>query len=198
MRSGRFGISAVAALVVGLSSGVAHAAPNVNAYFDGPIDSFSINLTIENLATSTVDIVSVLLDGSTANAFPILWDSPGFVINPPGATASFAGVDTQMLTINIADTPDGLNPGEALGLVGMDPDGDPGPAGVSVGELAGVRMVFTFRGGGTLEGFFVRDTSPRGGVRFEPVPEPGALALTGLGLASLAGYRWTRRRRAAA
>jgi hypothetical protein len=139
----------------------------------GPDNSFAIDFTFSNDAGSTSDVTSILLDGSTGSFFPILWDAPGFPVAPPGATVGFAGVDTQMLTINFADSPDGFNPGESFSLNFVDPDGDPGPDSVAIGDLAGVEVTFSFEDGSEWRGVFVDDPAPGAGLILVPPDEDG-------------------------
>jgi hypothetical protein len=139
----------------------------------GPDNSFSINFTFSNDAGSTSDVTSILLDGSTGSSFPILWDDPGTPGGPPGATVGFAGVDTQLLTISFFDSPDGFNPGESFSLNNVDPDGDPGPASVTIGELEGVEVTFSFEDGSELRGVFVDDPAPGAGLILALLDEDG-------------------------
>ena len=130
----------------------------------GDDDSTFIGMNLFNDAASTADVVTIAIDGSTNDAFPILWDSAGHGFDPPGATSVISGVDTQLLTIDFLDAPDGFNPGETFTLQGMDPDGDPGPTGVLTIEMVGVRVTFLFEDGSSWVGEFVDDPAPGAGL----------------------------------
>ena len=152
----------------------------------GPDRSFAIDMDLTNDAASTSDVVSIILDGSTNDAFPILWCTIGSVFSPPGATTTAGGVGTQTVTFNFMDAPDGFNPGETLSLVGIDPDGDPGPVGVSIGEMIGVEVTFVYEDGCVYRGVFVDDPRPGAGLVLARVPigksycGPGVPNSTGL------------------
>jgi len=176
------------------------AIPVAGGFTSGPDSSFSINFTFLNDASSTEDITSIVLDGSTGTAFPILWDSLGTAVGPAGATVAFAGEDTQVGTITFGDAPDGFNPGESFALNGVDPDGDPGPVSVTIGQLAGVQVTFNFRDGSSLLTEFVDDPADRAGlvlapVGSAPIPEPGAALVFGAGALLMAGQLKRRSRR---
>ena len=166
----------------------------ITAVFFGPDSDFEIDLQVTNDPSSTSDIVSLVLDGGTATAFPVLWDDAGSAIDPAGATSGISGENSQKLTINFADSPDGFNPTDFFQLIGMDPDGDPGPAGVTVGQLIGVTLTATFRDHSVFVGRFVDDPSEAGGLTLEgaQVPEPVSLSLLGAGMAAFALRRRNR------
>ena len=113
-----------------LSLGSAHATPMAGGVTSGPDSSFfPINMTFTNNSTSGESITNVVMDGSTATAFPILWDFVGIVTVDPGiVTGGISGEDTQVLTF-FGIT--GWTPGLSYFLEFVDPDGDPGPEGVS-------------------------------------------------------------------
>lgn len=186
----------VAALA--FAGGEAKAVGLGGGFTSGPDSSFfPIDLTFTNDIASTLDIVSILIDGSTADAFPILWDSPGSTTNPAGATSTFSGIDTQFLQIDFLDSPDGFNPGETFTLSEVDPDADPGPIGVSIADLTGVTVTYTFEDLSTWIGEFVDDPAPNAGLVLQQiggdpgssVPEPastvGLLAVGALGISVL-------------
>jgi MYXO-CTERM domain-containing protein len=162
------------------------------AFVEGPWDGWVISITLTDDVLSSEDLVSAAIDGSTATGFPILWDSAGRRSDPDGATSSIAGENTQLLEISFSDSPDGFNPGESFSLSSMDPDGDPGPSGVQVGDLAGVEIRFRFRDGSTLVGELVPDLDAGEGMVFQVIPEPQGAALVALGLAALALRRYRR------
>lgn len=148
--------------------------------FAGPDDSFAINLTLGNSGVSTTNVTSITLNGNTAASFPILWDYAG---SPSIGGTTISGEDTRILTIS------GLNlaPGASFQLLSMDPDGDPSPAGVEVGQLIGVTATFTFADQSTWEGVFVDDPARGAGIVLEPsqVPEPSTYAMMLCGAAAL-------------
>ena len=117
------------------------------ATFDGPLDSFSINLNLQNASSGEVREVGV----STRTAkFPILFDTFGSY-SGPATLVGTDGVDTEVVTARFAN----FSPDEAVKFVGMDPDfqGDVS-SGVRVGDFAGSRMVVLFADGSTGFGEF--------------------------------------------
>lgn len=173
-----------AALLLAATHG-AHATPLLDGVTSGPDSDFSINLTFSNLSTAGEIITSLFLDGSTATAYPVLWDSIGTL---SGQTATVSGLDTQLVDFSFTSSWD---PTESFSLSGMDPDGDPGPVGLTIGELAGVTVGATFSTGATARYRFVDDPAEGAGLRLAAVSvaEPGALALLGIGLAGFAAAR---------
>jgi len=117
------------------------------ATFDGPLDSFSINLSLQNASSGEVREVGV----STRTAkFPILFDTFGSY-SGPATLVGTDGVDTEVVTARFAN----FSPDKAVKFVGMDPDfqGDVS-SGVRVGDFAGSRMVVLFADGSTGFGEF--------------------------------------------
>jgi hypothetical protein len=62
--------------------------------------------------------------------------------------------------------------------------------------LLGINYVISGRDGNRDAGLYdpLRPLGAAVGTEFEPVPEPGTVALLGLGVAGLIGYRWRKRR----
>jgi hypothetical protein len=168
-------------------------AANVGTGFtSGPDDSFSINMTLGNSAGSTSDIINISINGSTATAFPILWDAAGTLTNTTGSTATISGENTQVL--NIAFTA-GFGAGESISLSGMDPDGVPSPASVTIGQMAGVTVTFTFADRSIWQGVFVDDPAVGAGLKLAAVPEPSTWLMMATGLLLLGGSRWMKHNR---
>ncbi len=107
-------------------------AESVTATFPGPLDSFSINLTIVN--GSSESIVSFVLDGQRETD-AITWDSMGS-FSGPATLEMLNGEDTEVVVAIFS----GFDPGEAVSFTGIDPDftGDPS-SGVTIGDIAGLR-----------------------------------------------------------
>lgn len=159
----------------------------------GPDNSFNIDFFLSNDPTSISDVTSLSIDGSTADAFTVVWDSYFGLVNPPGATTSVAGVDTTLLTLSFTDNPDGFNPGESM-TIELDPDKQGFPSyGVIISELIGVEVLFNFEDGSSWLGRFVDDPAPGAGLVLTYIPAPGAILLGGIGVAVVG---WLRRRRA--
>lgn len=171
---------------LGFVSMSAQAVPMLGGTTTGPDSSFSINFNYINNSTAGETITSLFMDGSTASAFPILWDSIGSL---GGQAALVSGIDTQLVTFDFLSSWD---PGEIFSLSGVDPDGVPSPAGVTIGQLAGVQVGATFSGGSTSLYEFVDDPTSGAGLRLSSVPEPGTVALLATGLL---GFGMRRRKK---
>ena len=89
-------------------------AEEVVATFSGPLDSFSINLTIDNASNS--DVREFGISGRTAK-FPVTWDSFGSLAGPVTATAT-DGVDTEVVMVHLSN----FGPGVQASFNGIDPD----------------------------------------------------------------------------
>ena len=127
-------------------------AEEVVATFAGPLNSFSINLTISN--ASAADVVSVGISGRTAK-FPVTWDDMG-TFSGPATLTSTVGVDTEVVIANLS----GFSAGETVSFTGIDPDFTGAPAaGVRVLDLAGARVFAQFADGTTGFGEFEATTA---------------------------------------
>ncbi|MFE3323528.1 hypothetical protein [Streptomyces sp. NPDC059176] len=127
-------------------------AEEVVATFAGPLNSFSINLTLSNASGS--DVRSVGISGRTAK-FPVTWDSMGTFAGP-ATLSSTVGVDTEVVIANFT----GFSPGEQVTFSGVDPDFTGSPsAGVRVLDLVGARAYAQFADGTTAFGEFEATTA---------------------------------------
>ena len=122
-------------------------AEEVVATFDGPLDSFSINLTVDNATNSQVRTFGI--SGRTAK-FPITWDSFGFA-SGSATVISTDGLDSEVVLVRFAN----FNSGQQESFNGIDPDftGDIS-AGVRVLDISGARIMVLFGDGTTGFGEF--------------------------------------------
>jgi hypothetical protein len=117
----------------------------ITATFPGPLSSFSINLTIANNTQSPLR--KLVLTGRFIRPLAIIWDSMGSFSSASGVTLNgCTGVDTDTVVCSFT----GFEPGRSGTFSGIDPDyeGDPS-AGITVGDLAGVRSIAVAGGVGT-------------------------------------------------
>ncbi|MEU6708990.1 hypothetical protein [Streptomyces wuyuanensis] len=127
-------------------------AEEVVATFAGPLNSFSINLTLSNSTTS--DVAAVGISSRTAK-FPVTWDSMG-TFGGPATLTSTVGVDTEVVIANFT----GFSAGEQVSFTGIDPDFTGAPsAGVRVLDMAGTRAFVQFADGTTGFGEFEATTT---------------------------------------
>lgn len=159
-----------------LASGEAQAVGIGGGMTGGPDNSFAIDLFLVDEPLSTSSVTSIDINGSTATAFPLVWDSVFNLTLPPGASVLIAGEDTQLLSFNFTSNPDGFNPGESFSF-GVDPDTVDDPsAGIIVSDLIGVEVTFNFADLSRFVGVFVNDPSPDAGLVLQEVvqqPDPG-------------------------
>jgi hypothetical protein len=117
-------------------------AEEVVASFSGPLNSFSINLTLENASKSDVRAVGI---SSRTGKFPIIWDTFG-VSSGPATVTSIQGIDTEVVLVRFAN----FGPGISVTFNGIDPDfnGDTS-SGVRVLDISGSRVIVMFADGTT-------------------------------------------------
>ena len=122
-------------------------AEEVVATFSGPLDSFSINLTIDNASNS--ELREFGISGRTAK-FPITWDSFG-VLTGPAVVTTTDGEDTEVVIVHLAN----FVPGVQAQFNGIDPDftGD-SSSGVRVLDMEGSRAFALFSDGDSGFGEF--------------------------------------------
>ena len=122
-------------------------AQEVVATFNGPLNSFSINLTVQNDSSSDVRMFGI--SGRTAK-FPITWDNFGTFAGPATVTSTI-GLDTEVVLQRFSN----FNQGEQVSFSGIDPDftGDTS-SGVRVLDISGARAVVIFSDGETGFGEF--------------------------------------------
>ena len=117
------------------------------ATFSGPLNSFSINLTLQN--ASKADIREFGISARTAK-FPITWDTFGSPSGPATITST-TGLDSEVVLVGFAN----FTPGSTMKFNGIDPDftGDTS-SGVRVLDMAGTRVTALFSDGSTAFGEF--------------------------------------------
>ncbi len=122
-------------------------AEEVVATYSGPLNSFSINLTLENASNSVVRAFGI--SGRTAK-FPITWDTFG-TFSGPATVTSTVGTDTEVIFLRFSN----FDPGDTLNFSGIDPDftGDIS-SGVRVLDISGARAIALFADGSTGFGEF--------------------------------------------
>lgn len=122
-------------------------AEEVVATFPGPLDSFSINLTIDNASNS--DVREFGVSGRTAK-FPVTWDSFG-VLTGPATVTSTDGEDTEVVIVHFSN----FAPGVQAQFNGIDPDfTGASSSGVRVLDMEGSRAFVLFSDGASGFGEF--------------------------------------------
>lgn len=122
-------------------------AEEVVATFDGPLDSYSINLMVDN--ASRVEVLTFGISGRTAK-FPITWDSVG-EISGQATVVGTEGEDTEVFLTTFS----GFGPGQNVKYSGMDPDfTGASSSGVRVLDMCGSRATVFFSDGTTGFGEF--------------------------------------------
>jgi hypothetical protein len=122
-------------------------AEEVVATFSGPLNSFSINLTLENASNSVIRGFGI--SGRTAK-FPVTWDTFG-AFSGPATVTSTVGTDTEVIFLRFSN----FDPGDTLNFSGIDPDftGDTS-SGIRVLDISGARAIVLFADGTTGFGEF--------------------------------------------
>lgn len=182
-----------AAAALSLSAPLAaNAAGVVSGSVPGPDDGFSIQFAFLNDLSSTLDIISLAVDMSTATPQGLIFDGgPIGTSGPAGATFNVAGGGTSTLTFSFLA--DGWNPGEAFSF-SADPDTVDNPAfGATVFDLLGTSVTFGFSDGSSQTFAYVDDPARGAGLVLQAggggvVPEPStwAMMILGFGLAGAA------------
>ena len=123
-------------------------AEEVVATFDGPLDSFSITLSITN--SSTLSVRTFGISGRTAK-FPVTWDSFGTYSGAPVVHTGNTGLDTEVVLAHFT----GFDNGKTVKFTGIDPDftGDVS-SGIRILDLTGCRATVFFSDGTTGFGEF--------------------------------------------
>lgn len=160
--------------------------------FDGPDNSFSINVSVNNLGPQSITRLD--FDGTTATSGVVVWDSFGSY-SGTAIVGSTLGVDTSIVSVLF----NSFGAGDLFRATGIDPDtvGDPS-AGLTPTDLIGVTLRAYLSNNTVLSGAFVDDPSPGAGIYVElqpsavPLPASALLLLAGLG-----GIAALRRRKAA-
>jgi hypothetical protein len=146
-------------------------------------------ITITNDATSTEDILSVVIsltNAATATTFDTT-DQPFVPIAGSTGYTGFTNPDNQTITLTFA--PGGFNPGETFSFT-IDLDDNNNIVGGNSIELSQVTATFAITGGLTAT---MADAGGNASTwTATAIPEPNTLALLGLGLTGLA---WGGRRR---
>ena len=130
--------------------------------------------------SSSVHITQLIIDGSTANAGGITWDSIGTIGGSAVLAGPASGVDTEVVTFDFSS----FGFGDRFRLSQLDPDFTNGPQSVLLTDLIGVMVSAVFSDGTRYKGIFVDHPSHRGDkLILSEVPLPGALVLflTGIG-----------------
>lgn len=191
----RFSVCALA-LPLALAATSASAAGIVSGSVGGPDSGFAIALSFSNALTSTLNVTSLTLDGSSAILPDLIWGDIVSFTAPAGATVSNSAVGFSLLTFTFGG--DGWNPGEGFGL-SLDPDTVSDPSfGATVSNLTKTRVTFNFSDASSQIFEFIDAPAPDAGLVLSryvaAVPEPATWLSMVFGFGMLGAA--IRRRRA--
>lgn len=112
----------------------------VIATFEGPLDGFSINLSVLNSTTSDIRVFGI--SGGTAK-FPLVWDSFG-AYSGPATLGTTTGVDTEVVMVRFT----GFSANETVRFTGIDPDFmNDNVSSVRVLDIMGAKAIALFADG---------------------------------------------------
>lgn len=162
----------------------------------GPDDSTSINMSFTT-GPGTERILAILIDGTSAVGFPLIWLSVDLDVGV--IDGHHSELPSTSFVIAYFDWVRGER---TLEVKNIQVAGNPGPSIVRVKDLIGVRVQAYFNDpDATVEpsdldfvGWFADDPAPGAGLTLVPeaasAPEPATVALAATGALVLALFRW--------
>lgn len=154
---------------------------------NGGLTSTSFTTWATNSATKPAINVSNTTIANTANYGGAAGGTTG-PLAVGSYTNSLSSYGLYEMMGNVAEMTDTPNPSNANQWTAMS--GSWGTANASLSSFSVPVLPTTYVGGGSR--------TAQIGFRVAAVPEPGTIALAGVGIAGFAGYEWTRRRKARA